>query len=122
MLSDETSCGSLPVIIDRQRVAVDLQRHRDAHGIAAGLILVGIIGEEILAVGDVADDRARLVLGIVEQADEPGLEFVLAEAVDDLVHLALADIDTGDLGVEVAPILFGQADIVGDQAQQIVDS
>ena len=55
-------------IIDRQRVAVNLQRYRNAYGIAAGLILVGVIGEEILAVGDVADDRARLVLGVIEQA------------------------------------------------------
>ena len=36
------------------------------------------------------------------------------------MHLALADIDAGDLRVEVAPILFGQADIVGDEAQQIL--
>ena len=29
------------------------------------------------------------------------------------MDLPLADIDAGDLRVEVAPILFGQADIVG---------
>ena len=36
------------------------------------------------------------------------------------MHLSLADIDAGDLRVEVAPILLGQADIVGDEAQQIL--
>ena len=48
------------------------------------------------------------------------MKLVRAEAVDDLVDLALADVDAGDLGVEVAPVLLGQAHIVGDDAQQVL--
>ena len=107
-------------VVDLHLVALDAQRHTDAHRIAAGLILVGIVGKEVFAIGQVADDRARLRLGIIEQSIQPLTETIGPEAGDDILHLAHADLGAGDLRQQVAVVLFGQAHVGFDQRQKIL--
>ena len=99
---------------------MDRQRYRDTHRIAAGLVLVRIIGEEIFAVRNGADHGARLLLRIVEQILDAGREGLHSKARDDLVQLALADIHAGDLRVQIAPVLLRHANVARDQPHEIV--
>ncbi|CFU65060.1 Uncharacterised protein [Bordetella pertussis] len=106
--------------IQLQFVAAHAQRDLDAARVAAHGIFVGVLGEAVLAVRDLADQGAGLLLGVIEDGLGALHEFVHAEPVDDLVHLALADIERGDLGVEVAAVLLRHAHIDFHDAQHFL--
>src|SRR5258708_17222518 len=96
------------------------QIDRDPAGIAADAVLVDVVGEEILAPRDPADDVARLLLAVVEEVLDALTEDVGAEALDHLVHLALARLHRGDLGLEVAPVLLAHADVEQHDVEHIL--
>ncbi|MNZ88314.1 hypothetical protein D3C78_1072030 [compost metagenome] len=98
-------------IVENRLAAADFQRQRHAAWPAANGILVGIVGKEVIAIGNPGEDLPGLLFRIVENLAHTVQKIIKAETGNDLLHLAFADVDGGDLGVEVADILFRHADI-----------
>ena len=81
---------------------------------AVDRVLVHVIGEEIVAVRQVADDRSGLIFGIVQQIADTFAKGFDAELFDHRVDSALARIHRGDLRLQIAPVLLRHANI-GEQ-------
>ena len=92
-------------------VAADLQGQGKPDGHAARRVLVEVVGEEIVAVRNAAEQGAGLPLAEVEQVLDALAEHVDAELAHHVVHLALAGVHGRDLRLQVAMVLLGHADV-----------
>ena len=107
-------------VVQFQPIALHPQSNRHAAGIAAFAIFVSVIGVEVFAVGDGADNGARLLFGVVEDALNALQEIRRAEAGDNLVDLAFSDVDRSDLRFEIAPVLFRHAHVQPQDTRHIL--
>jgi len=106
--------------VEHRLVAADLQGEGEAAGIAVHRILVGIVAEEIVAIGDGAQDLTRLMLGVVEKRRHAFAEEADAELLQHRTNLALAGVHGADEGLEVAPVLLRPPDIGQHDAEEFV--
>ena len=104
--------------VEDRLVAADLERERQAHGHAARRVLVEIVGEEIVAVGNAGEHGAGLPFAEVEQVLDALAEDLDAELAHHVVDLALAGVHGGDLRLQVAVVLLGHAHVGQHHVEQ----
>src|ERR1051326_650550 len=90
--------------VEHELAVLDGERHSDPARKTLDAVLVHIVREEIFSLGDAPDDVARLLLAVVEEISDALAEHLRAEALDHLMHFALAGPHGGDLGLEVTPV------------------
>ena len=114
--------GVGPGEVEDRLVAADLQGQGEPDGHAARRVLVEVVGEEIVAVRDAAEQGAGLPFAEVEQVLDALAEHVDAELAHHVVHLALAGVHGRDLRLQVAVVLLGHADVGQHHVEQRLGS
>jgi hypothetical protein len=96
--------------VDDGAVTFDLDGGADGdHGVSCAVV-VHVVFEGVLAVGDGGDGFGHEGLGVVEEGLAVMLDAGAAVAVDHALEGNCADVVGGELGVEVAEALVGGAD------------
>ena len=92
----------------------------DAAGMALGHILVHVVVEDIVAIGQISENGAGLTLGIIQQIGDALLEGLGAELGNHLVHAALARVHGRDLRLQITPVLFRHAHVGQHDGEDVV--
>ena len=108
-VSEKSSVTSLPSTTIRTLSRI---------GPAAARIALQVVPEHVRAVRDLGKLLARLLFCVVEHVGDAGADRVHAVAVDEGPDALFGARQPGDHGLDVAPVLIGDAAVRHDQIQQ----